>query len=102
MSVQVGRWGVSIAVAIGAAVAWLLDWPPAASAALGALLVPLVAVAGGGEGSDRETSARAQPPRRGLCECGHPMSMHCGSDGAGACAASECRCTGHDHAASTQ
>ena len=101
MSVQIGRWGVSIAAAIGAGGAWLLESPPAASAALGALLVPLVAVAAGGVFSGR-SSPGAQSPRRGLCDCGHPMSMHCGSDGSGPCAEADCRCAGRDRVASTQ
>ncbi|HSL51729.1 MAG TPA: hypothetical protein VK878_21895 [Candidatus Deferrimicrobiaceae bacterium] len=102
MSVKVGRWGVSIAATLGAGAAWLLEWPPAVSAALGALLVPLVAAAAGGVFSDRRTSPGAEPPPRGLCDCGHPMSMHCGSDGFGPCAVADCHCAGRDRVAFTQ
>lgn len=102
MNVQTGRWGVISAAAIGAGAAWFLEWPPAASAAVGALLVPLMAVASGVVFSRRRTSLAAPPPPRGMCECGHLMSMHCASDGSGPCAAADCRCTGRDRVHSTQ
>jgi len=80
------RVGVSIAAAIGAAAAWFLEWPSATSAAVGAVLVPLVAVATGVVSSGRRISPGTQPPPRGVCECGTSMSMHCASDGSGPCA----------------
>jgi hypothetical protein len=99
MSFRVGRWQVAIAAAIGAGAAWLLELPPALSAAIGVLLVPAVAAA--------EVGARLhQPPidrpSRGLCACGHVMSMHCGSDSSGPCAVDDCRCAGPDVAPMTQ
>lgn len=102
MSVQVGRWGVGIAAAIGGGAAWLLEWPPAASAAFGALLVPLVAAVAGAIFSQRQASPVMQAPPRGVCECGHVMSMHCASDGSGPCAAAACPCAGRDRVVSTQ
>jgi hypothetical protein len=102
MSVQVGWWGVGIAAAIGGGAAWFLEWPPAASAAFGALLVPLVAVVAGAALAQRQASPAMQPPPRGVCECGHVMSMHCASDGSGPCAAADCHCAGRDHVAFTQ
>jgi len=102
MSVQIGRWGVGIAAAVGAGAAWLLDWSPAASAVFGTLLVPLVAVTGGALFSSRKKSSDSELPPRGLCECRHLMSMHCGSDGSGPCAVVDCRCAGRDRVASTQ
>lgn len=102
MSVQVGRWGVVIAAAIGGGAAWLLEWPPAASAAFGALLVPLVGAGAGAVLSKRHASHVVHAPPRGLCECGHVMSMHCASDGSGPCAAANCPCAGRDRVVSTQ
>ena len=102
MNVKVGRWGVSVAAVIGAGAAWLLEWPPAASAAVGAVLVPVVALASGVVSSGHQNSPRAPSPPRGVCECGHVMSMHCSSDGSGPCAATDCPCLGSNHAASTQ
>ena len=102
MNVKIGAWGVSIAAAIGAAAAWFLEWPSATSAAVGAVLVPLVAVATGVVSSGRRISPGTQPPPRGVCECGHVMSMHCASDGSGPCAAADCPCAGSNRAASTQ
>jgi len=52
MNVKIGAWAVSIAAAIGAGAAWFLEWPSATSAAVGAVLVPLVAVATGVVSSD--------------------------------------------------
>jgi len=102
MNVQTGRWGVISAATIGAVAAWLLEWPPAASAAVGALLVPLVALTSSVVFSGRRASAVAQSPPRGVCECGHVMSMHCAGDGSGPCAAADCACTGRDHVTVTQ
>ena len=102
MNVQTGRWGVISAATIGAVAAWLLEWPPAASAVVGALLVPLLALTSGVVFSGRRASADAQSPPRGVCECGHVMSMHCAGDGSGPCAAADCPCTGRDHVAFTQ
>jgi hypothetical protein len=102
MSVKVGWWGVGSAASIGAGAAWLLEWPPAASAAVGALLVPLVALAAAGVLPSRRTAPGAEAPPRGLCECGHPMSLHCGSDGAGPCAGADCRCAGREQAVPAQ
>jgi hypothetical protein len=31
----------------------------------------------------------AKSPLRGVCDCGHVMSMHCASDGSGPCAATD-------------
>jgi hypothetical protein len=94
MRVRIGRWEIGIAAALGAAAAWLLEWPPVVSAAAGVILVPLVAVAGGGVRLSPRHSAPLPSPPRGLCDCGHPMSMHCGSDSSGPCATAECRCAG--------
>lgn len=102
MNLKIGQWGVVSAAAIGAGAAWLLDWPPAASAAVGALLVPLVAVVAGVVSSGRPTGPGAQSPPRGVCECGHVMSMHCASDGSGPCAAADCHCDGRGRVAFTQ
>ena len=101
MSVQIGRWAVGIAAAIGAGAAWFLEWSPAASAAVGAVLVPIVAIAGGTVFSSRPTSLDAEQPPRGPCECGHLMSMHCGVDASGPCAVDDCRCAGRDRVTST-
>jgi hypothetical protein len=102
MNVQIGRWGVLGAAAIGAVAAWFLEWPPAASAAVGALLVPLVARTSGVVFSGRQAPSAAPSPPRGVCECGHVMSMHCASDGSGPCAAADCSCAGRDHVAFIQ
>ena len=102
MNVQIGRWGVLGATAIGAVAAWFLEWPPAASAAVGALLVPLVARTSGVVFSGRQAPPAALSTPRGVCECGHVMSMHCASDGSGPCAAADCSCAGRDHVAFTQ
>jgi len=45
-------------------------------------------------GDAQRDEQRASPPVRGLCRCGHPMSMHCHVDGSGPCAAPDCRCPG--------
>ena len=102
MNVKIGTWGVLIAAVIGAGAAWLLEWPAATSAAVGAALVPLVAVAAGVVSSGRRISPGAQPPPRGVCECGHVMSMHCVLDGSGPCAAADCTCAGRNSVESTQ
>jgi hypothetical protein len=102
MSIQVGLRDVCIAAAIGAGAAALLDAPPAMSATLGVLLVPLVAVAAGGQRSSRDTARGLEQAPRGVCDCGHPMSMHCHSDCSGPCAATDCRCAGRERVASTQ
>ena len=90
MTFQVGPWELSISAAIGAGTAWLLEWPPVVSAALGVILVPLVA----GVFIGLTSGPRADIPPRGLCRCGHPMSMHCHADGSGPCAVAECGCAG--------
>jgi hypothetical protein len=102
MNVKIGAWAVSIAAAIGAGAAWFLEWPSTTSAAVGAVLVPLVAVATGVVSSGRRISRGTQPPPRGVCECGHVMSMHCASDGSGPCAAAGCPCAGSNRVVSTQ
>jgi hypothetical protein len=94
MPLRIGRWEVGISVALGAGAAWLLDLSPAVSAALGVLLVPLVSVADVGSLSTRGAPRRAEGPPRGLCHCGHLMSMHCLGDCSGPCAVSDCRCAG--------
>jgi hypothetical protein len=88
------------AAAIGAVAAWILEWSPAASAAVGALLVPLMTPISGAVFSAHRTSSVAT--LRGVCECGHVMSMHCASDGSGPCAAAGCPCAGRDPIAPTQ
>jgi hypothetical protein len=35
-------------------------------------------------------------PVRGLCPCGHPMSMHCHGDCSGPCAETDCDCVGQE------
>jgi len=35
-------------------------------------------------------------PVRGLCQCGHPMSMHCHADCSGPCAEPDCDCVGQE------
>jgi len=93
MGFHVGLWELSLSAAIGAGAAWFLDWPPALSAALGVLLVPLVAATVVGLLSGRRPH-RVELPPRGLCRCGHPMSMHCHADCSGPCAVPDCRCAG--------
>ena len=93
---------VGFSIAIGAGAAWLLDWPPVVSAVLGAVLVPVVAAGAGGALSGLQAARGAEPPPRGVCDCGHPMSMHCHDDGSGPCATPDCRCPGRDPVASTQ
>jgi hypothetical protein len=102
MSFHVGRWQVAMAAAIGAGTAWLLELPPALSAAVGVLLVPAVAAADIGTPSHRPAPLEVGPPSRGLCACGHVMSMHCGSDSSGPCAVADCRCGGHGTVTLTQ
>jgi hypothetical protein len=102
MSYHVGRWQVVAAAAIGAGTAWLLELPPALSAAIGVLLVPAVAAADVGGRSHRPRPVDAGAPARGLCACGHVMSMHCGSDSSGPCAVADCRCAGHGVVTFTQ
>jgi hypothetical protein len=102
MAIRIGVRDMCIAAAIGASAASLLDAPPVLSATLGVLLVPLVAVAAGGLLSSLATARGAEPTPRGVCDCGHPMSMHCHGDCSGPCAAADCRCTGLESAASTQ
>jgi hypothetical protein len=36
----------------------------------------------------------APPPTRGVCRCGHVMSMHCHADCSGPCAEPGCQCAG--------
>jgi len=43
---------------------------------------------------ERHTEVPSPPPIRGLCPCGHLMSMHCHADGSGPCATPECQCPG--------
>jgi hypothetical protein len=100
MAMRIGPRDVCIAAVIGAGAASLLDAPPVLSATLGVLLVPLVAVAAGGVLSSLPRGTESTP--RGVCDCGHPMSMHCGGDCSGPCAAADCRCAGLDRAAATQ
>jgi hypothetical protein len=86
----------AIAALIGGGAAWLLEWPAVVSAGVGAVLVPLVTLAA------HSTTATRLGRAPGLCDCGHPLSMHCGSDGAGACAEAGCRCAGRASLAETQ
>jgi hypothetical protein len=102
MAIRIGPRDVCIAAVIGAGAASLLDAPPVLSATLGVLLVPLVAVAAGGVLSSLPIARGAESTPRGVCDCGHPMSMHCHSDCSGPCAAADCRCAGLDRAPSTQ
>jgi len=44
--------------------------------------------------SEQPDEAPAPPPMRGLCPCGHLMSMHCHADGSGPCATPDCQCPG--------
>ena len=93
---------MGIAAAVGAGAAWLLELPPAMSAALGVLLVPAVALTDSGARPAHRAARDPESPARGLCECGHVMSMHCGSDSAGPCAVAACRCAGRGVTVSTQ
>jgi hypothetical protein len=85
-----------LAALIGGSAAWLLEWPAVVSAGVGAALVPLVALAA------RSVTAIRPGAGPGVCDCGHPLSMHCGSDGAGACAEAGCQCAGRASLAETQ
>jgi hypothetical protein len=102
MGIRIGLRDVCIAAVIGAGAASLLDAPPVLSATLGVLLVPLVAAAAGGVLTSRPPARSAESTPRGVCDCGHPMSMHCHGDCSGPCAAPDCRCAGLERAASTQ
>ena len=64
-------------------------------AALGAMIVPLVALASSPHPPEpHEDAERDAQPARGVCQCGHVMSMHCHADCSGPCAVQNCPCEG--------
>ncbi len=73
----------------------LLDCSPPVSSALGVMLVPFVALATSHRMPERKDADRpAAQPVRGVCPCGHVMSMHCHADCSGPCAVPSCSCEG--------
>jgi hypothetical protein len=86
-----------LSVAIAIAAVSLLDCAPSVGAALGVMLVPFVALATSHRMPEREDADRdARQPARGVCRCGHVMSMHCHADCSGPCAVLNCPCEGRD------
>jgi DNA-binding transcriptional regulator YdaS (Cro superfamily) len=84
---------LSAAIAIGAVS--LLDLASPVGAALGVMIIPFVALATSRAVPEREDVKRdAWQPARGVCQCGHVMSMHCHADCSGPCAVQNCPCEG--------
>ena len=84
-----------LSAAIAIAAVSLLDCAPSVGAALGVMLVPFVALATSHRIPEREDADRdAWQPARGVCRCGHVMSMHCHADCSGPCAVPSCPCEG--------
>lgn len=86
---------LTAAIALAAVAA--LDCSPPVGTALGVVLIPFVALVTSSLVPQRDPTPRepAPPPRtRGLCACGHVMSMHCHADCSGPCAVPDCRCEG--------
>ena len=79
-----------LSVAIAIAAVSLLDCAPSVGAALGVMLVPFVNLAT----THRMPERDAWQPARGVCRCGHVMSMHCHADCSGPCAVTNCPCEG--------
>ena len=84
-----------LSVALAIAVVSLLDCAPSVGAALGVMLVPFVALATSHLMPEREDAdGDVWQPARGVCRCGHVMSMHCHADCSGPCAVPHCPCEG--------
>ena len=92
MNFRIGLLELMVAATVSAGLVWLLEWQQPAGAALGVIVVPLVALATSLRVSARED--RLWQPVRGLCDCGHQMSMHCHGDCSGPCAVPNCSCLG--------
>ena len=91
----IGPREIVVSAVIAVAVAMLLDLESALGAALGAVLVPFVALATSSRVPDREAGGEPVVTRLpGVCHCGHVMSMHCHPDCSGPCAAPNCPCEG--------
>ena len=84
-----------LSAAIAIAAVSLLDCSASVGTALGVMLVPFVALATSPRMPEREDADRdAWQPARGVCRCGHVMSMHCHADCSGPCAVPSCPCEG--------
>jgi len=96
MKLEIGLRELVLSTAISVGAAWLLGWPPPLGAALGVLVVPFVALATVFLPSEPEGTTESWEPTRGVCRCGHVMSMHCHADCSGPCAVPNCPCEGRD------
>jgi hypothetical protein len=98
VSFYVGVRELILSAAIAIAAVSLLDCAPPVGAALGVMLVPFVALVTSQRmhrTPEREDADRdAWQPARGVCQCGHVMSMHCHADCSGPCAVPNCPCEG--------
>ena len=95
MRFYVGVLELILSAAIAIAAVSLLDCSPSVGTALGVMLVPFVALATSPRMPEREDADRdAWQPARGVCRCGHVMSMHCHADCSGPCAVTNCPCEG--------
>ena len=96
MTFRVGIRELLLSGAISVVLMALLDWPAALGAAVGVAAVPLVALATLAWVTTPADAARSAGPVRGLCPCGHQMSMHCHADCSGPCAVPGCECPGRE------
>ena len=100
MRFYVGVPELILSVAIAIAAVSLLDCAPSVGAALGVMLIPFVALATSHLMPKRLMPEREDAdvdtwqPARGVCRCGHVMSMHCHADCSGPCAVPHCPCEG--------
>ena len=95
MRFEVGARELILTAAIALAAVSVLDCSPPVGTALGVVLIPFVALMTSGRASRRDLALReSAPPVRGVCRCGHVMSMHCHPDCSGPCAVPGCRCEG--------
>jgi len=95
VSFYIGARELILSAAIALAVVSVLDCSPPVGTALGVMLVPFVALATSRPIPERERVERDAPePVRGVCGCGHRMSMHCHADCSGPCAVPSCPCEG--------
>jgi hypothetical protein len=95
VSFYIGAKELILSAAIALVVVSVLDCSPPIGTALGIVLVPFVALATSRIGPETAPAKRdAAEPVRGVCRCGHMMSMHCHADCSGPCAVPNCPCEG--------